>query len=82
MDLSIQSQTHKATLTLNAISISQPLIPINPHLTDPENIRANILAKWPYVLMTIINFFATMLKHIYETALAIIILFLGVGIVK
>ena len=49
MDLSIQSQTHKATLTLDAISISQPPIPINPHLTDPENIRANILAKWPYV---------------------------------
>ena len=45
MDLSIQSQTHKATLTLDAISISQPPIPINPHLTDPENIRAHILAK-------------------------------------
>ena len=45
MDLSIQLQTHKATLTLDAISISQPPIPINPHLTDPENIRAHILAK-------------------------------------
>ena len=72
MDLSIQSQTHKATLTLDAISISQPPIPINPHLTDPENIRANILAKWPYVVMTIIIFLLQCQKNIYETELIVV----------